>query len=217
MRISTIVCILFIEAVKCCAQSFINLDFETALIRTNGAPQGMVVANSAIPGWIAYVNGVPSTYIWYSGASLGAAAVTLEPAFGSFTPVPQVQSNYYVYLQGSSDTPQHDSAAIGQTGQIPLSAQSIIFWGNDVLNITFAGQALSFNQTGSSAYYNIYAADISAFAGQTGQLLFTAGAGTAGYFDNIQFSSNPVPEPTTLGLLAMAGGLVGLCNRRRLS
>jgi len=197
------------------AQGFINLDFEQATIvadtEPSADPRYAVVTSNAIPGWSVYYNGNPSPVSWivYNSVSLGSASVDLEATNGVFIPVPQVQGKYYIYLQGSSFVPPGASAAIGQTGQIPSTAQSISFWGNDVLNITFAGQTLAFNQTGSTANYNIYTADISAYAGQTGQLLFTAGAGTGGYFDNIQFSSSTVPEPRGLALAGLgACGLV---------
>jgi hypothetical protein len=51
--------------------------------------------------------------------------------------------------------------------------------------------------------------DISAYAGQTGQLLFSVPPqSSGGILDNIQFSSTPVPEPGTFGLFAMGGALL---------
>ena len=71
---------------------------------------------------------------------------------------------------------------------------------------------MSFIPTGSSDNYNIYAADVSAYAGQTAQLLFTAVAGNAGMLDNIQFSSTAVPEPNQFALAALGTLLLG-CRR----
>jgi hypothetical protein len=56
--------------------------------------------------------------------------------------------------------------------------------------------------------------DISAIAGQTGQLLFTALSGTifnAGYglLDNIQFSTQAIPEPGVFGLFGFGALLLG--------
>ena len=93
-----------------------------------------------------------------------------------------------------------------QTGLIPLSAESIIYWGG-ALQATFDNQPLTFNAIGSGSGYTIWQADISAYAGQTRQLEFTAPWQTQGLLDNIQFSANPVPEPGGLAL----GVLGGLC------
>ena len=46
----------------------------------------------------------------------------------------------------------------------------------------------------NAANYTIYGADISAYSGQTGELLFTAPFRISGMLDNIQFSSTPLPE-----------------------
>ena len=117
-----------------------------------------------------------------------------------------------------------NSAAIGQTGQIPLSTQSLTFLGNiSDMQITFNGQPLNFLVTGSTANYNIYTADISAYAGQTGLLLFTAPYFGDGYIggtpmiDNIQFSTTAVPEPGTLAVAALGTLLLGSRRWKRIS
>ena len=77
------------------------------------------------------------------------------------------------------------SAAIGQTGQIPTNAMSLKFWGYST-DVSFGGQTLSLVLLGRhTPHYNIYGADISAFAGQTGQLLFTAQPQSLDIIDNI--------------------------------
>jgi hypothetical protein len=111
-------------------------------------------------------------------------------------------------------------AAIGQTGQIPPTAKSITFWWGLGLNyytlqITFNGQLLSFNPISSTANYTIYGADISPYAGQTGELLFSEGPSAGeGVIDNVQFSSSSVPEPSEFALTAL--GALQLGFRRRL-
>jgi hypothetical protein len=64
---------------------------------------------------------------------------------------------------------------------------------------------------GSVDTYLILGADISVFGGQTGELRFSGG----GYFDNIQFSSEPIPEPGALGLLVLGALLLGWQLRRK--
>jgi hypothetical protein len=74
---------------------------------------------------------------------------------------------------------------------------------------------LTFNAIGSGSGYTIWQANISAYAGQTGQLEFTAPWQTQGLLDNIQFSSFPVPEPSGLPLAVLGAGLIGLLRWRR--
>jgi len=196
----------------CHSQGFINLDFEQAQIPIN--PGLGVSVSAAIPGWTAYVGGVPQTDIFYNTMSLGAAAIDLEPTNG-IAPVPQIQGNYYVDIQGSAFTTPA-TAAIGQTGQVPLNALYLLFWGYagdpSVSAVSFAGDFLALTQIGSAVNYDIYAADISSYAGQTGQLLFSGLANGGIIVDNIQFSSTPIPEPSVLGLSAL-GGLFLACRR----
>jgi hypothetical protein len=199
------------------AQSFANLNFENATLITDPS-QGVpfVYATNAIPGWMAYINGAAQTSIVYDSVSTGAASVDLEGTNnGYFNPI---QGNFFIYLQPSTGgSPQ--TAGIGQTGTIPVSAESLIFWGNYNGLITFNSQTLNYSETGSTANYNIYDADVSSFAGQTGQLLFLAtpgafpGSGTGGLIDNIQFSANPVPEPGGLALAALGGLCLIGCRR----
>jgi PEP-CTERM motif len=90
-----------------------------------------------------------------------------------------------------------------------------VFWGTaGGLQVTFNGQPLTFLTTGSTANYIIYTADISAYAGQTGQLLFadpyyTNTQGGPASIDNIQFSSSSVPEPSAFALGALGTLLLG--------
>jgi hypothetical protein len=196
--------------------NFQNLDFEDATI-VYGA-QG-AYASDALPGWTAYLGGAPQTYILYNDVPLSDAAVALlGPGSATFGFVP-IAGNYSLMLWGEFNPEQipvfTNCAAISQTGQISASTKSISFWGTiGGMQVTFNGQALSFAVIGSTATYNIYAADISRYAGQTGQLLFnnppysntTGGPAT---LDNIQFSDQPAPEPTALTLLSISALCLG--------
>src|SRR5206468_11476951 len=105
-------------------------------------------------------------YIIYDGSSLSGEAISITDAnFG----YPSIQGTYYTaFGPGNSSSGGTQTISLGQTGTIPLGTHSITFWGNiSGLQITFAGQSLAFSQTGATANYSIYAADISAFAGQT--------------------------------------------------
>jgi len=192
-------------------QGFFNLDFEQPITPLN--PVNFEVATSnALPAWTAYAYGNPQSSIVYNTVSLGAAAVSLQGP-GSLEPI--LQGSYTVILQGSSGGPP-GSAAIGQIGQIPLSAESLVFWGYVGLdNVSFDGYTLPLVQIGSTAHYNIYGADISPFAGRTGELLFTAPPSYMELVDNIQFSSQAIPEPGIYALSALGALLAGWRVLRR--
>ena len=86
------------------------------------------------------------------------------------------------------------------------------------MQITFNNQPLSFVVLGSAANYTIYGADISAFADQTGQLLFTLPPYvSSAELDNILFSDQPIPEPSVVGLFALSGLLFSLRREGRSS
>ncbi len=196
-------------------QGFVNLNFENGTIVQDFFP--FVYASNAIPGWTAYISGVPQADIVYNTVPLGDAEVTLQGTNnGGYQ---AVQGKYFAMLWGQFNPTQNgtetNTAAIGQTGQIPISARSLTFWGTiGALQATFNGQTLNFTTIGNTANYTVYGTDISAFAGQTGQLLFTDPPygntfGGPAILDNIQFSSSPVPEPNILNLFTAGILLLG--------
>jgi hypothetical protein len=195
------------------AQGFANFNFESAQIRDlNGS---IIAATNAFPGWT-----VTAPFIDYDDTSLSGGSISI---FDSKPPLslPPVQGTYFAWLIGSGNL-GYGAISLGQSGQVPGGTQSISFWGIDAgMQITFAGQPLNFVETGSTANYNIYTADISAYAGQTGQLLFTIPVnnnGDYGFLDNIQFSSIPTPEPSVIALAALGALSLGFfCRRRRYS
>ena len=192
------------------SQNFVNLNFENASFQSDpssGFYPYLVYASNAIPGWTAYANGLPQTEILSNNISLSGGAVSI---IGTNWTHPQIEGKYFIILMGFNYPGFEYGVSIGQTGTIPLTAQSLIFWGNvGANNVLFDGQTLSTIVTGGTPNYNIYEADISAFAGQTGQLLFTTPPGGSGIVDNIQFSSSPVPEPSELVLAALGSLLLG--------
>lgn len=199
-------------------QDFTNLNFESASI--SGLSGGFIPTTSAFPDWSAYYGppGNPTqvnvSTVFYDGTSLGGATVTLvdtnNPSYGGPAPL---QGSYSALLEGS--TPAAGStASIGQTGTIPRTAQSLVFWVSEGFpDVSFNGQMLSLVDVSNASNYTVYAANISSFAGETGQLLFTAPVERADLLDNIQFSSSPVPEPGIFALAAL-GGLFFMWRRR---
>ena len=201
------------------SQGFVNLNFEAA--NTTGYPTfGSVPAATAIPSWAAYTfdqfGTITQSQIVYNAISTGGALVGLVDTNGSLHPTP-LQGRYSVLLEASQGgTPT--TAAIGQTGQVPLSALSLLFYTSldSTIQVAFNGQPIALVQTGATANYAIMAGNISAFAGLTGQLLFSASPNYGyGLIDNIQFSSSPVPEPNVLALSALAGLLLRLRSRKK--
>jgi hypothetical protein len=209
--------ILFASIVLCRsgqAQSFVfvNLDFESSIPTNVTIQNGIVFGYAIIPGWTAFLGGSPLNIIRYNFES-SDGGVTL---IGTDA-VPPIEGNYFIVLKGSSlFFSGQNTAGIGQTGTIPLTAQSLSFWGDVGANdVSFDGQTLSLTMIGSAANYNIYEANISAFAGQAGQLLFTVDPGGRDMIDNIRFSSSPVPEPISLALTALGGLLLRFCRWRK--
>ena len=185
------------------AQGFVNLNFESANV--SGLSSGSVPAANAFPGWTAYIGGVQQSSVIYNTIPLDDAVVTLQGLNSdALTPI---QGNYTAWLFGSSSfASQQQSAGLGQTGQITINAESLIFWGYAGLtDVSFAGQTLSLVVIGTTANYDVYGANITGYAGETGQLLFTAQPGFNDVIDNIQFSTLAVPEPNALGLSALGG------------
>ena len=171
--------------------TFQNLDFEGPIPPLIPDPIGLVPISNALPGWTGYLTGVPTDRVFYPHVALGSPSISVvDQQSGTHQPI---QGSYSVFL---------NSAAIGQAGQVPGDALSILFLRTPQsgFQVSFAGQNIPLVQLGSSGDNVIMAGDISMFAGQTGELRF----GGAGLFDNIQFSPSAIPEPG-----ALAVGLLG--------
>lgn len=187
-------------------QGFINLNFESTVITPVVFPGGTRYV-ATVPDWTWTpvengVNGDPNT-VAFNDIALDDAAVTLQGITSPFYPA--IQGNYSILLQGGSTYSEDgNGASIGQTARIPNAARSITYWGG-ALQVTFNGQALSFTAVNSGPNYTVWSADISAYAGQTGQLLFTVPWQDTAELDNIQFSTASVPEPCVLKLLSVCG------------
>lgn len=111
------------------------------------------------------------------------------------------------------------SAAIAQSGQIPINSQSLLvrIQGNN-FGINFAGQILATYEMSVAANYKVYGVDVSMFAGQTGELRFTSVSTSSQpfnnlYLDAISFSQQSVPEPNSAALIALGTLLFGVRSR----
>ncbi len=193
------------------SQGFVNLNFEHPILPLTPDEFRAVPITNALPGWTGYLYGSPVDRVAFNGLSLGGAQISLQNSNG----FPPIQGNYSVLLQGSTPSFQ-GSAAVGQTGQIPADALSLRFWGG-ISQVSFKGQIIPHMAIGAGPNYTIYGGDISAFSGQTGELLFTAFPSRFWVLDNIQFSTEAIPEPRSLGLFALGGLLFGLRRWRNSS
>jgi len=203
---------------SCQAQGFVNLNFEFANVPfvPNGQDGGFVSSLDGLPGWTVYYGGSPDTRLFHNSITLGAAEVGI---FGpAWDPSDILQGNYSVFMTPSLPTGAV-SAGIGETGTIPSTARSLTFFSSAtaIFQVTFGGQVIPLAKLGSGPNYIIQGADISQFAGQSGELRFTGG----GFLDNIQFSSITIPEPSAVSLATLAGlALLNellMTNRRCLS
>lgn len=206
-------------------QDFVDLDFEQSTILSStpfpGENLNFGIAN--VPGWtVSSSFGLVSNYssgavIGYNNPTLDAPGITLITRDFARLGRPVINGQFSLLLEGGDAPPGYGMApSIEQTGQIPSSAKTIEFDGYyyDPLHITFNGNVLSFKTLQTYANYSVFGADISAYAGQTGELLITDPIDT-GFMamDDISFSTSEIPEPSVLTLSTTCFWF--LCSRYR--
>jgi hypothetical protein len=129
---------------------------------------------------------------------------------------PAIDGNYSVILSGGLSA---SAASISQTGLIPAGTESLLFEAQPdlgTLDVLVGTQIIPFAAIGSGPNYTFfYAANISAWAGETEQITFSALEDFSGpnnwEIDDVSFSPNTVtPEPNTLALLLMGAGAFSL-------
>jgi hypothetical protein len=202
------------------AQGFMNSDFESAVIIPDPSSPYYpyaVYASTAVPGWTVTGFLGPSE-LFYDTTSAGSTCVSIlstngNPLYG----IPRaLAGNFSVYLYGGVTAP---SASISQTATVPASAESMEFIGQQAgsgtLQVSLGGQNLSYFALSNGPNYTLYGADVSAFAGHSEQLTFSALHGEQTWnIDNIQFSSTPIPEPSAFALAVLGALALGYNYRR---
>ncbi len=192
--------------------TFQNLSFEDGvLVPIPDDPFGRVQFSAAMPGWTGYLGDNQIDWLLYNFLFLSDAGIAIwgpnQPQAGLF------HGEFYLVMQNAFPVPTV-SPAIAQIGIVPATAQSLRFYlAQGDMVVSFNGQALPLSVLGSAPTGNLYGADISAFAGQTGELRFRG----VGYLDHIQFSAEPIPEPGVLGLFALGVLLLGWQMHRRVA
>jgi len=214
LRLNCFIVALLLSFRSASAQGFVNLGFENTTITTVHYPGGDRYT-ATVPGWgvFGFPYGNP-TDIGYNEVALDAPMVTLQ---GTSSPYfPAVQGSYSVLLQGGTTAGglvyNTNGASVFQTGQIPVTSQSLIYLGSAAVRVAFNGQPLSSIAISNAASYTVWGIDVSSYAGQSGELRFTAPWRSTPFLsgailDGIQFSPMTIPEPSALAL----AGIVALC------
>jgi hypothetical protein len=224
----TVASLAFVFTQAVFAQGFQNLDFEAAVIApppANYTPAGAdnpISAADALPGWTVYEDNTVCTAVWGTpGLSITDVSLNFGQPFGYLS----LQGVYSIGLSAYNLAPgYYTSASIAQTGLIPEGTQTIQFLlrnyklpsGNpagETLIVTLNGTPIPISVISTSGYVMTMAGDVSAFAGTSAELKFTAPSESNYGMDFIAFSSAGVPEPSAFSLIGL--GLLGLGWHRR--
>ena len=199
---------------------FRNLNFEQANLPV--IPRGQfgdyIPISQGLPGWSVFVGTAQVTQVLHNNFSLGGSIPSI---LGPISPASVIiERNYTALLVAGSPA----DLSLTQTGLIPTGVQSIIFEaisGNGPFTVSLGGNLIPIIPLETTPGYTLYGGDIAAFAGQTTELRFTSvsifsqgGGLNTLYLDSIQFSTTSVPEPSTLGLFALGGLLLGFTRWR---
>ena len=195
-----------------------NLNFEEANVPTTpvGGYGWTVSASDAFPGWtIDYSpDGQPGLplLILYNNLSLGTPAVDLiGPEFPNGLGLMPLEGNYSVVLQSfhyGGGPPTGGTVSLSCGVWVPSDAHSVTLlvggWPSPA-QLTLSGVNIPLDSIGGGRV----AGDVTAFAGTGAELRISGSL----YFDDIQFSSQFVPEPTLCGLVGMGVGLTFFFRR----
>jgi len=215
---SLIACAISVQA----QGTFTNLNFESASLTPVPAGQygGTVSASQAFPGWTV-TDGYEPLQVYQNNASLGTAVADIfGPDWQAQQGFEVISGNYTAALQAGEVSRGIVSAILEQNGQIPANAKSITFEATGettggFLTVGFNGQNLPYIHIGSGQNGSeVYGADVSQYAGQSGTLAFSENPVGQNNFpsaelDDIVFSTNSIPEPSTWALVLLGAGIFG--------
>ena len=207
--------------------AFMNLNFESAIEPLIVDPVSHTIpVTQAMPGWHVFVGGTEITTVLYNNRHISLAGVSLYSRGDS--PLFAIEGDYFAHLYSGlvSPLPTGASAAVAQTGLIPNDAQSLQLKtgrNGEPFFLSIGGNTLSMTPVFTGLNYVLHAADISVYAGQDLELRISVpydgiapnGQAHGIRLDDIQFSTEPVPEPSVIALLAFAAaGLLWHLRRR---
>jgi len=211
--------LVFAVVERCDAQGLLfNVDFEHPILPLILDPGDVVPIANALPGWRGYIGEMPVDGIRYDDRAIDAADISIQDSLSPF--LRPIQGSYSVLLKGSSmNTFEPKTAAIAQTALIPQNTRSLIFFSTSfsTFQVTFGGQFIPLLQVGAGTNFIVLGGDVSQFAGQVAELRFTVPPIRGGVLDNIQFSTQAIPEPVFWRLLACGTVLLGWHRWRRVA
>lgn len=206
-------------------ESFANLDFEAAQIAGSVA-QFNVPTSTLFPSWtLKFDDRVAATGNYQAFLLNGLPqGVLYSSDFGAGYSL----AGHYSAVLDKGVFATTSLISLSQTGLIPSDAKSMsLLAGGSYfqLDVELNGQSLPLQASVLSANVTQFTVDVSAFAGQTTTLQI----GTRGSpittsnptgqsiveLDQIQFSSQPVPEPATLSLFTTAIAALSMASRQR--
>lgn len=212
-------------------QPFGNLGFESAFI-TNSTPT-LMSFSTAFPSWQGRFGGVLIGGAWYNSLPLDATALGIYAGDTNHAWFwPPIFGKYSAVLQACPIFPPSTDAELAQTGLIPSDAKSVRFAtapihlsapGTWEFSFRINGQSLPYFGVDTQTNYNLWAADISAYAGTVVEIAFRLQSEVlpghpatevqpAIGLDGISFSAVPIPEPGSAVLLTL--GTAALLWRR---
>ncbi|MEO6182618.1 MAG: hypothetical protein ABIP71_05880 [Verrucomicrobiota bacterium] len=208
------------------SQGFVNLGFESAVITPipNDGYQRVQFA-AALPGWTGRSGSNIESAALYNNLYLDSTGIGIHGTNSPYAPV--ISGKYSVYLQARwalNQPPLLAEASLSQTGLVPLDSQSLRFrGGGNNFYVSLNGQTLSLMPMGiDTTGFTFYGADVTMFSGNMCELRFTAAPTgqtyfdrASLYFDSISFSSQAVPEPTTMVMALIGAFLLNLsCGKK---
>ena len=227
--ISKSVVLLLLLSWQPCARCavFVNLDFESVVQplvidpTLNSAP-----ISTALPGWQLLTGSASLDYVYYNDVTLTPyAGASLYSAGNSIGTV--IDGQYTITLNsGLLRVPGPllgVSSAISQTGLVPAGSRSILLkGGGGPFSVSLNGQQIPMVPIAAQPHFTLFAGDVSPFSGSDAQLSIAVhydGNWPLGQYhffsvDDIQFSPNPVPEPSVFAVLALGSACLFYVSRR---